>query len=130
VCGLEHCELSCDPKHGQASPEGKCICESKKWTGDDCSQEVPEDTNLIPSTITAIAYAMMEFNLLLIVFCGGWLYWKRNSSQVQVSQPFFLSLVLLGCAVSSSAIIAMGQEDPGDGPVRACMVRSAMWSGV
>ena len=47
---------------------------------------------------------------------------KRNTPQVKVAQPLFLKLVLLGCIVSSSTIIAMSIEDEGadkrdgDGP--------------
>ena len=117
----ENCELPCDALHGAANAEGVCVCESTKWTGHDCSLEVPEDTNLIPLTLKVLAYVMLGVNLTVIVVCGVWLYWQRHSQQVRVSQPFFLGLVLLGCGISSSTIIAMAQEDEGDGPVDACM---------
>ena len=122
----ENCELPCHPEHGTANTEGKCVCVSMKWTGDDCSIEVLENRNLIPTNIKALAYSMFGFNMLLIVICGWWLYWKRESAQVKFSQPFFLNLVLFGCSVSSSTIIAMGQECPADNPVHACMVSSSL----
>jgi hypothetical protein len=95
---------------------------------DDCSIQVPEDTNMISPTLKLIAYIMFGINLLAIIICGSWLYWQRDSPQVRVSQPFFLALVLLGCAVSSSTILAMAQEDDGDGPVAACMTIPWLYS--
>ena len=117
----DNCELPCDALHGIANAEGVCVCESTKWTGVDCATEVPEDTNLIPVTLKVLAFVMLGINLVAIVICGVWLFWQRNSQQVRVSQPFFLGLVLLGCGISSSTIIAMAQEDEGEGPVPACM---------
>lgn len=124
----EHCEKPCDPVHGTADSRGVCVCESVKWTGDDCSIEVPEETNLIPTTLKVLSYVMVGINFAFIAGCGAWLYWKRNSAQVRVSQPFFLSLVLLGCGISSSTILAMGQESAGDGPVEACMAIPWLYS--
>ena len=122
------CELPCDPDHGEADERGYCICSSTKWTGDDCSIEVPEDTNLIGSSLKTVAYAMVAVNYGVILFLVGWLFWKRDSAQVRMSQPFFLGLVLLGCFISTSTILAMTQEDEGDGPVRACMVIPWLYS--
>ena len=47
---------------------------------------------------------------------------------MRVSQPFFLALVLIGCGISSSTIIAMAQEDEGNGPVDACMAIPWLYS--
>jgi hypothetical protein len=90
--------------------------------------EVPEELNLIPPPVKAIAYSMFGFNLLVILICAVWLYWKRETPQVQVSSPIFLLLVLLGCLISSSTIIAMAQEDAGDDPVPACMAVPWLYS--
>lgn len=120
---VENCELPCDPEYGEADTEGQCICKSTRWTGDDCSIEVEEDANLIPSPLKVLAFNLMGINYLMILGCAAWLIWRRESNQVKVSQPFFLGLVLLGCSISTSTIIAMAQEDDGDGPVKACMVR-------
>ncbi|CAB9510907.1 acid type B receptor subunit 2 [Seminavis robusta] len=82
--------------------------------GDDCSIEVPEDVNLIPRSLKAIAYVMVALNLLVIAICAAWLVWQRKSAQVRASQPCFLMLVLLGCMISSSTILAMAREDDVD----------------
>lgn len=118
----EQCELPCDPDHGEANARGVCICESTKHTGDDCSVFVPENVNGLPEAMVAAAYGMFAVNVILIFVCAGWLYWERKTTEVVVSQPFFLSMVLVGCLISSSTIVALAQEDDGDGPVQACMV--------
>lgn len=90
---------------------------------DDCSIEVPEELNMVPPELEATMYGMLALNIVIICVCGVWLYIQRESPQVKASQPFFLLLVLLGCLVSSSTILALAQEDHGDGSVPACMVR-------
>eukprot|EP00797_Seminavis_robusta_P017545 Sro261_g101750.2 (915) ;mRNA; r:39799-43392 len=122
------CELPCDPNHGSADANGVCVCSSTKWTGDDCSVEVAENTNLIPATLLAMAYAMLGVNVLSIIGCGVWLIYQRQSTQVRVSQPFFLNLVLLGCLISTCTIIPLAQQDEADGPVAACMAIPWMYS--
>ena len=117
----EACELPCDPDHGEANARGVCVCQSSKWTGDDCSIEVMENTNMIPPVLKILAYCMFFFNMIVIIACGVWLYIHRKRTQIRVSQPFFLVMVLVGCLISSSTIIALAQEDEGSGPVPACM---------
>ncbi|CAB9512670.1 acid type B receptor subunit 2 [Seminavis robusta] len=117
----EHCELPCDPDHGTADGTGACICHSTKWTGFDCSMEVPEELNLIPVSLVRTGYALAGINVCLVLFCAVWLCWQRRRAQVQMAQPSFLSLILLGCLISTSTIIDMAQQDAGDGPVYACM---------
>ena len=124
----ERCELPCDPNHGEADAKGVCVCVSTKWAGADCSVEVLEETNGISDTLLTLAYSMLGINVLLIFGCAGWLFWQRKSTQVKVSQPFFLVMVLFGCMVSSSSIIAMAQEDEGYGPVPACMAIPWLYS--
>lgn len=63
---------------------------------------------------------MFACNAAVIFVCGIWLWVHRESAQVRSSQPAFLILVLLGCLVSSSAILVMIQEHEDDGPVPAC----------
>ncbi|CAB9510051.1 acid type B receptor subunit 2 [Seminavis robusta] len=106
----EDCDLPCDPEHG-VDVKGVCVCESIKWTGDDCSFEVPENHNMIPDALRSVAYAMFGINVAVILLCAVWLYWQKDSAQVSSSQPSFLLLVLLGCIISSSTIIALAQED-------------------
>jgi len=48
-----NCEKPCDPAHGTADAEGNCVCQSAKWTGDDCKTEVPEELNLLSTPLLA-----------------------------------------------------------------------------
>ncbi|CAB9501374.1 acid type B receptor subunit 2 [Seminavis robusta] len=126
----ENCELPCDPEHGTADARGVCVCESPRWTGDDCSIEIPENTNKIPPSLKIGAYCMLGANVAVIVGCAIWLYCYRNTTQVTYSQPFFLLLVLLGCLISSSTIIPLAQEDSptDDTAVPACMMIPWLYS--
>ena len=117
----EHCDQPCDPNHGTANAEGVCVCESIRWTGEDCSVEILENPNTIPLEWKAVAYGMLLLNVLAIAACGSWLWVHRHTAPVRVSQPFFLVLVLLGCLISSSTIVALAQEDEDGGEVPACM---------
>lgn len=117
-----NCDQNCDPKYGSSDRNGKCICKSSKYTGEDCSIVVEEDLNLFPSWEVYLSYAFFGVNALVCVFCGLWLLWKRNERLVKLWQPHFLQLILLGCLVSSSSIIPSVQQSEGDGPVRGCVV--------
>lgn len=85
---------------------------------------------MIPPSLQLLAYAMFGVNAAAIFLCSLWLVWQRNTAQVRVSQPSFLFLVLIGCLISSATILAMAQEDDGQGPVPACMVSKSKikWS--
>ena len=122
------CELPCDPDHGTSDARGVCVCESSKWTGDDCGTEVQEELNMLSTGLKVTAYAMFGINCVVIGMCAVWLGWQRNSAQVRVSQPSFLLLVLMGCLISSSTIIAMSQEEDGYGSVPACMAIPWLYS--
>lgn len=124
----ESCELPCDPDHGESNANGVCVCISTKWSGVDCSIKVLEETNMIPLSLMIMAYVMLGINVSLIFGCMGWLFWKRGTTQVRVSQPFFLVLVLAGCLISSSTIIALSMEDNGSGPVPGCMAIPWLYS--
>ena len=111
-----NCDDPCDPSHGRSDRLGNCVCESTKWAGADCSIEVVEDTNGIPTVLVWIGYGMVVVNFCAIFICATWLYVYRASPQVTVVQPFFLFLVLLGCLISTSTIIPMAQENTDGNP--------------
>lgn len=46
-----NCDEPCNPIHGRSDRLGNCVCESTKWAGADCSIEVVEDTNGIPTVL-------------------------------------------------------------------------------
>ena len=116
------CNQSCHPKHGSSDRDGKCICKSSKFTGDDCSIIVEENLNLFPAWEIYISYFFVGINASLCVFCALWIYWKQNERLVRLWQPHFLQLILLGCLVSTASIIPSVQQSEGDGPVRGCVV--------
>jgi len=116
------CDKKCDPKHGTSDRDGKCICQSSKWTGEDCSIEVEEDLNLYPDWEVYLAYALFAINAFACLLCFVWVHLKRYTRLVKLWQPFFLKFILLGCFVSSASIIPTTQQSEGDGPVYGCMV--------
>lgn len=126
----ENCELPCDPEHGFSDIKtGRCICESTRWTGEDCSIEVEEDLHLVPKSLKYVSFLLFAINAAAIAFCAIWLYKYRMSDQVRASQPFFLLLVLLGCLISSSAIIVLSKEREDDGhDLAACMAVPWLYS--
>jgi gamma-aminobutyric acid type B receptor len=104
------------------------VCNSPKWTGDDCSIEQEVDLNMIPAKVIFICYGLAGFNYALVVLFGIWVSrnWYRN--HIQMAQPMFLMVILAGCAISTSTIFAMAQEDEGDGPVPTCVVIPWLYS--
>jgi hypothetical protein len=125
----ESCELPCDPNTGEADERGFCVCISTKWTGDDCSIEVPEETNLVSDSLLIMAWSMLSINCLTILGFSAWLYYQRQSPEVRLAQPFFLSLILFGCLISSSTIAAMTQGDDGSyEETPACMLIPWLYS--
>ena len=83
-----------------------------------------EDTNGIPDTLILIGYIMVGINFMATFICFVWLWVFRYSPQVQASQPFFLCLVLVGCLISTSTILALSREntDGEDDVNTACML--------
>ncbi|CAB9516312.1 acid type B receptor subunit 2 [Seminavis robusta] len=135
TCPLGHagvnCNQPCSATHGMADRDGNCVCESTRWTGDDCSEEVQEDKNLIPTGLRATCYAMATINFLLIASSACWLYQHRRAAQIKVAQPLFLSLVLLGCMISTSTIFTFVQEDDSSAGVENvpfCMLTPWLYS--
>ena len=132
VCPLgfagETCEDKCDPVHGRSDRNGKCICDSTKYVGVDCSIVVDEDTGLIPTYQIIIGYIFFGFNMILVIFCFAWVCKNRSNANVTVAQPTLLQLVLVGCLVSSSTILAlMQQAEPGE-TVGSCMAIPWLYS--
>lgn len=119
------CDQPCSSAHGMSNRYGQCVCESTKWTGEDCATEVVEDQNLIPQPLKIISYVMVAINFLAVAICGLWLFLNRNTAQVKVSQPHFLSLILVGCLISTSTILALAQD--GDGH-EGCMAIPWLYS--
>lgn len=124
----ENCELPCDPDHGAPDKMGVCICKSSKWTGYDCSIEVPEELNMLSPQLIITAYVLAGLNFLLVTICGIWLFMNRKRAHVRMAQPMFLMLILIGCVISTSTIFAMAQEDEGHGPVHACAALPWLYS--
>jgi 7 transmembrane sweet-taste receptor of 3 GCPR/Bacterial extracellular solute-binding proteins, family 3 len=106
-----NCTSPCSSTHGLSARDGTCVCESTKWTGEDCFTEVPEDLNLIPRSLLIVGNCLMALNFVICLLCATWLYHYRKTAQVQMGQPIFLCLVLLGCFVSTSVIVVLGQQD-------------------
>jgi ABC-type amino acid transport substrate-binding protein len=122
------CTALCNPSHGISDRFGHCLCDSSRWVGADCATELFEDQNLLPSSLISTCYAMVGINYLICLVCAVWLYFHRNRAQIKIAQPSFLLLILLGCVISSSTIIALVQEDAGNGPVQACMAIPWLYS--
>ena len=122
------CELPCDPDHGTSNKHGTCVCTSSRYTGEDCSIELPTELNLIPTSLKTAGFVAFVMNLVACVVCAIWLLWKRNAPALKFAQPYFLVLVLLGCIISSATIVALSKEDVGDGPVPACMAIPWLYS--
>lgn len=116
----ENCDLPCDPDHGRADTSGECVCESAKWTGDDCSIEVMENPNMIPPSLIKVCYVLAGINLVLVAVCAAWVFKNRKRSHIRMAQPMFLAMILVGCVISTSSVFAMAQQDSGDGPVPVC----------
>lgn len=124
----ENCTEPCHPKNGEADIEGKCVCDSTRWTGDDCSIEVMEDMNLIPVALKAIAYSLYTILFVIILLCSLWLYRNKETPQVVSYQPLFLSLILIGCFISSSAMAVIGIESETHVSTVVCMLGPWLYS--
>lgn len=132
ICPLgfagENCQDFCHPERGKSDRLGKCICLSTRFVGDDCSIEVYENTGMIPAYQLGLGYAMFGANIGAVLICSLWLAIHRSKPHVAMAQPFFLGLILLGCTVSSSTILAlMQQAEPGT-VVNHCMLIPWLYS--
>ena len=97
----------CNAKNGRSSGHGRCICNSKRWAGDDCGTEVATSLNLIPRPMKALSMLMFSVNILASVSGGIWIWLHSQERKVMAAQPFFLYLLAIGCIISSSTIIPM-----------------------
>lgn len=107
------CLENCSPSNGVSNRFGECVCDSTRWTGDDCDNQVEVDYNWFPNALVWSLYSMASLNYLICGSCAIWLFFHRKRAQVSIAQPYSLALILLGCVLSTSAIIAMAQEDVG-----------------
>jgi len=123
-----NCTEPCHPKHGEADLTGKCVCDSTKWTGPNCSIEVMQNTNLIPVNLKAAGYSLYGILVVITLSCFLWLYSHKNTAQVKSIQPFFLYLILLGCLLASSTIVVLAQESEEYVPVHVCMLGPWLYS--
>lgn len=84
---------------------------------------------MISEPLLILAYSLFGINVCVILICAVWLVLHWKTDEVRVSQPSFLLLVLLGCIISSSTILAMAQEDTnGNDPDSACMSIPILYS--
>ena len=70
-----------------------------------------EDLNQISDGLRAFSYALVAINLGTAAFVAGWVAMHRRAKVVVNSQPLFLYIVALGCAISSCTMIALGVDD-------------------
>jgi hypothetical protein len=97
----------CNATNGHSSGSEKCICNSKRWAGHDCGTEVPTELNLIPGAMQALSVLMFAINILASIGGFVWIMMHKHEKRVKAAQPFFLYLLVIGCAISSSTIIPM-----------------------
>lgn len=107
----EKCEKPCDRRYGRADRFGNCVCDSTRWTGDDCSVEVHQNFNYLPNYLRIIASSMFAFTLLLIIVCLVFLRKHRHSALIRSNDIVFLCMVLLGCFVSNTSLLTLAFED-------------------
>jgi len=118
------CASQCHQKNGKSDVTGKCICISTRWSGASCTVEIKENKNLISPALKSLGILMFAFNAICCVGLFIWVGVKKHTPQVRGAQPFFLYLVLLGCIISSSTILALSQENTSAG----CSVFPALYS--
>lgn len=95
--------------------DGQCICDDPEhWYAvgsGSTAQCVPiENMNYIHFVIHAICYLFVAIVLLMAVGALIWLYYYRNNTLVNVSQPIFLFLIIAGSIISILAIIPMASQ--------------------
>jgi hypothetical protein len=67
------CQQPCHPAHGVSDRHGHCICDSTQWAGDDCSIQVLENKNLIPTGAKITAYVFIAINFAAVAASVLWL---------------------------------------------------------
>lgn len=83
---------------------------------------------MLSSSLVIMCYTLVAVSFLVVTAFAAWFLYNRERAQVKVTQPSFLLMILLGCVISTSTIIALAQEDEGDGPVKSCMAIPWLYS--
>jgi len=132
ICPLglagENCTDYCDSRHGKSDRLGRCTCASTRYIGADCATELTLDEGLIPAYQLAVGYIMFGVNAAAVLFCGAWLFQHRSEARVRMAQPFFLALILFGCLISSSTILAFMQQAGTGRSHQLCMLIPWLYS--
>ncbi|KAL1524858.1 hypothetical protein AB1Y20_019738 [Prymnesium parvum] len=66
--------------------------------------------NLVPAAIYTMAIMLSLVSIVFSVLFSIWTIWKRNHPVLKASQPNFLLLVAIGCAISLAAIFPMAKD--------------------
>lgn len=84
------------------------------------------DCRYIPRILLYLGYVMCGTNYLVALVSGMLLYIYRNKQIIQLGQPFFLALIILGSMVDNTSILFMGRDNRNGASVesldRACFV--------
>mmetsp|Transcript_26569 Transcript_26569/g.33836 ORF Transcript_26569/g.33836 Transcript_26569/m.33836 type:complete len:839 (-) Transcript_26569:94-2610(-) len=105
----------CNTSGGTCTEEGKCVCQiSDKYhavgSGETAECVPNERLNFISTSLLGVGYFLVSVVLVLAVGILIWVYHHRKNALVKVSQPLFLTLVVLGSVISSLSIIPLGLE--------------------
>lgn len=82
------------------------VCEANNFAV--CPDRPEEDMSYISAGLTMVGCAMFGIVGALGIWASLWTYTNRGDWVVNVSQPIFLGLVILGTLISSLSIIFMG----------------------
>jgi len=83
----------------------------------------PENRQYLLPELRVLGYVEIALVQLLCAWCAVWLYMHRTKRVVVQSQPVFMRLILVGCAVSSWSILGLVVDDAPDSfgdPTKAC----------
>ena len=65
------------------------------------------DPNYVPDALIGVVYGVYSVLAVAILYFGYWVYVNKPSIVVRLAQPFFLYLVLLGCAVGITTLVPL-----------------------
>lgn len=69
----------------------------------DLLRDLP-DQNYLPKSIRIAGLTMMGIGICLSISMALWVFVKKNTRVIQASQPFFLYLICLGCAIECASV--------------------------
>ena len=72
------------------------------------------DMRFTPGGVKVVCLTFFIINLVVAIGLGIWTFLKRNEAVIRAAQVEFLWIIILGCILSSSSILAMIQDDQGD----------------